>query len=197
MTHYAIEHWTDFARGLVTGQEREAMQAHLHTCPSCKRQLEQLQQVVGFARREAEAPDPLIARAISIFEQPTAVSKWRKLTALLEFDSFSEAAVAGVRSGHASARRLVFTAEDCRIELLIESAEQLVSLAGQVSMRSVSQSSTATEIVLEKGRRALQRTMTNEHGEFHMETEFETGLRLRITDSLGGRKLEVVLPKLT
>src|SRR5690349_12361004 len=37
MSHYAIDQWVDFTRGVTTGEERARMSAHLDGCSECNR----------------------------------------------------------------------------------------------------------------------------------------------------------------
>ena len=199
MTHFSIEGWTDFIRGLVAAPQREAMQRHLNDCPACRRQCDLLRAVVEMAARDVDVPPDVFARAAAIVPRtPPLRSLLRPLAAILQFDSFASTAAAGVRGGETPTRHLVFTAEECRVELLISAGgpEQLLLVTGQVSLSDSTHGASAP-VVLLKGKRVLQRVAANERGEFQLESPPQSGLRLRIIDNLRGRSVEVALPTLT
>jgi hypothetical protein len=196
VTHPSDEAIADFARGLLQEAERETLQRHFDLCESCREQVRLLARVSESASRDCEVPADVLRRAVAIFPQAVPEpSRLRRIAALLAFDSYGQPALAGLRSAAVATRRLVFTTEDCRIEILIDrpGAGDRMALTGQVSFGTAARGK-SVEIALAKGRRVLQRTVSQASGEFHLDAAAQAGLRLRVTDPFGGREVEVLLP---
>lgn len=198
MTHYPIERWTDFARGLLPEPARSEMELHLSGgCRSCARLVTLLRSVVATAERDVEVPAAVVANALAIFvaRPERGESRWRKLIASLIFDSQAELALEGVRGARGAARRLAFSVEDFAVELLIDvgGRQRTLAITGQISTARKSVEPPVMEVLVMSGRDVLERTRTNEFGEFHLEFPSRAGLRLCIPDEAGGCEIEVPL----
>lgn len=202
MTHYAIERWADFVRGLVPEPYRSEMEAHLGGgCDSCAPVVARLRNVVETARHDVDVPDAVVARAARLFvpRQQGGESLWRQVLAALTSDSEAALALEGVRSAGGGAHRLAFRAEDVTVELLVDRSgpRRAVAIAGQISMARGAAGTAALPVLLMSGRQVIQQTSTNESGEFHLESPSRANLRLCVRDGAGRREIEVPLGSVT
>lgn len=117
------------------------------------------------------------------------------------FDSFSQPALVGVRSGApATARQMVFEADGMMVDLRFDRPPRStsVSLIGQVLNEKAPRVSLANAAVMlwtEKGL-VLAQTTTNTLGEFHLEFEPQTRLRLSI-EGVAGKVIRIPLANLS
>jgi hypothetical protein len=97
-----------------------------------------------------------------------------QIIASLDFDSFSEPMLAGVRSSAALPRQRVFSAGDIDVDVKIEAAQgnKRISLTGQV-MSEVSNFVQNAVVRLESDGMVRYRTRTNKMGEFSFEVPNE------------------------
>lgn len=188
-THYSIEAWTDFARGLDPSGQRSAMQAHLDQgCAECRRRLDLLAETWAMTRQDEanEPPAPVLARAIAIFPSPavTPTSDWVGALAELLFDSWASPALAGMRSVRGSSRELRYRVGDLEVELqLLPGADlrtmqvlgQLQATPRAASAPSLQQAS--VQLSLGKSRFSAE---CNEFGEFQLECPAGPGAVLHI-----------------
>jgi hypothetical protein len=202
MTHYSIERWADFVRGLTPDPEREGMERHLSGgCGSCLSLVTLLRGVVETAANDIDVPAAVLADAAAIFapRRERGASRWAKLVAVLVFDSDAALAPAGVRSAGGGARRLAFSSEDFAVELLVDvtGPQRTVAITGQISAPGKPAEASALAVLLMSGRQVFERTLTNEAGEFHLEFPTRAQLRLCIRDEVRRREIEVPLGPMT
>jgi hypothetical protein len=137
--HISFELLADLAESRVAPQDREPLMNHLRVCSDCARTWQDLGQLVGLMRSDdsADAPQPVIARALNIFQpkprrQTATPSLVGRLLASLSFDSLNVAPAFGVRSGQATTRQLIFSAGDVDIDLRIAAQDDRFVVSGQV-----------------------------------------------------------------
>jgi hypothetical protein len=121
----------------------------------------------------------------------------RRLLASLTYDSFAQALPAGIRSGGAMARQMVYEADGLTIDLRIDqhANSQALSIVGQVlDARTLRLAPVAVPVaLLNRQGEPLQRTATSNFGEFHLEVAAEAEMQLAIeVDS--GRTVCITLP---
>lgn len=125
----------------LVGQEEAS--AHLASCAQCAGELSRLQQVIGLMRTDAseDAPHNALAHALNLFdarrraatpESRSGKSVVGRVLAALSFDSTQNAPAYGLRSAHAAARQLLFSAGDNDLDLRIAPSGDEWTLSGQV-----------------------------------------------------------------
>lgn len=192
MKHYSIEKWADYMRGLVDGGERAEMQRHLDgACAQCNRMLERMRAVQSALLEEVEVPEAFLEGARGIFRRNVAVAPVRRLIAILSFDTFAEPVPVGVRGGTQQTRRLAYAVEDFKIELLVMTGavKGRAGLTGQVT---TSGAGLIGPVRLISKNRVVSSVPASEFGEFQMEFEVRSGLRLVIP--CAGRRAEIEVP---
>lgn len=137
--HISFEVLADLAEQRIVPSEQEPLLAHLQSCSDCSQSWRRLDHLVGLMRTDdsVDAPQPLIARALNIFQRPlgresASPSLLRRLVASLNFDSFSAEPAFGFRSGPAEARQLIYSAEEIDLDLRIAPLDDRWRLSGQV-----------------------------------------------------------------
>ena len=115
----------------------EAVRAHLAVCADCAGQVARLAQTMELMRTDSaeDAPAALIARATRLFDgrkAAAAPSLWRRLQAVLQFDSLQMAPAMGMRAGGEGPRQMMFTAEDLDLDLRFTQVEEGWIVAGQL-----------------------------------------------------------------
>src|SRR4029077_5638462 len=205
MRHFTLEEWADFARGVVEGERRTAMHSHLDTgCKSCGAVLSLWQRVHDIARRELAYEPPASAlrysKAAFTLHRPPETHPKRAGRAKLLFDSFLQPQLAGVRSGDAAVRQLLYGTGDYHIDIRIEPQEdsEKVSLVGQVlNANDVDQHLNSAPVALLHAGRVRAETVTTRCGESRLECDVKSGLQLRVRLPHGNEvRVPVVEPTL-
>ena len=184
MDHLSEEDCVDLVRGQA--QEATRMRGHLETgCRRCAGAVRLWEGVHGVARRESayEPPDAAVRQARGAFAlrppRPSLLTELAGQVALV-FDSFRERAV-GVRSATRAPRQLLYKAGRYTIRLRLEPAEdtERVYLVGQIVDELDPRGPLQDIAVLAMaGPRTLDRTLTNEMGEFVLEPRAAENLQL-------------------
>jgi hypothetical protein len=186
MQHYSLEDWTDFARNVAAKGKKAEMQSHLDTgCKPCTKVYSMWQRVSEAAHREAAYEPPRDAvqtvKGLGVIHGLGRAPKKSLNLVQLLFDSFQAPVQAGVRSSAATARQLLYGAGNYRIDLRMEpqADSEKVALVGQV-LNAVDPSPTSAPIpvVLFKGSKILSVSRTNSFGEFHLECDLDSDLKL-------------------
>lgn len=205
-THFDIDRWADFVRGLAQPAEHAEMEKHLaQGCKRCNHQVGLLQRLVEGAagiRTATEAPDAVMQRALTIFRQkpPVTRSEGHRLVASLLFDSFATPATAGARGASRGTRRLSYRAENFELDLLadFDRRSQTVTITGQLSDRVTPGNVFARiPVQLVSGRKTLQQTVTDEFGEFQLDSPIAKGLTLRVAHKAADIEIDVPLAPLS
>jgi len=121
----AIEHQRD----------NERLTNHLAQCSSCREEHGRLAAVIELMRSDTsqDAPRDVIEYAVNTFkaraEQPSLL---RRLIGVVSFDSSHNAPAFGLRSGQATARQLVYTADEVDVYLRLAAEGENWVLSGQL-----------------------------------------------------------------
>jgi hypothetical protein len=188
MSHYSLEKWADFVRGVIGEREKAAMQSHLEDgCVMCREALSLWRRVhsLGRLERNYEPPESTVRalRAAFSLYGPSKIRSGAKAVASLLFDSFRSPLAQGVRSGASGARQLLYGAGKYRIDLRVESPVESEGLAlfGQVLDSSDPGAEIgATVVRLVKDRKVVAESETNRFGEFRLESNTQGSLQLRV-----------------
>jgi hypothetical protein len=139
MEHFSTQNWADFVRKAADPATTLVMQQHLDkACPGCLKSSQIWRFVMDEIQRlsDAEPPESSV-RAVK------AGFRLRKVVpfpsgaldlATLQFDSAQQPLVAGVRSGHASARQLLYKSGTVCIDMRMQPTpgSESIMLIGQL-----------------------------------------------------------------
>jgi hypothetical protein len=186
VSHYQIEEWVDFVRGLVNPELYKKMKGHLDAgCKECSEVAGLFSRIAERAMEDArcEVPDYVVRnlRALYSLQQPEEVRLLPRTIARLVFDSFREPLVAGVRSQQSVAHQLMYVAGPYCVDLRLERehGSKHVRMVGQIASREHGASGVAEVPVFLLSRNfVVNKTATNKFGEFSMEYTPRHGLRL-------------------
>lgn len=211
MSHYHIEQWADFVRGLLSGNERGKMREHLASgCAECNATVRFLTRVTETAANERfyDAPSREPAdQAIRAFG-PSGASALiaarigralRTIVAALTYDSAVDYQIAGARSNSSPARHLLYEADPYVVDLRVETdGENATATAtGQVVNRTSPESHlVGLPVFLMAGSRIVGESESNRVGEFIIEFRPERNLRLYIPVAGAGEQIEISLEQL-
>jgi len=198
--HIAEPAWADFVRGHSTPEAKSAIESHLSGgCAACSSAAALWKSFMNVAAQEKlYTPPPhtvRLAKAQFAAAKLTA-SAARSLVSLV-FDSFAQPLPAGIRSGTAMARQMVYEADGLTIDLRIDkhANSKALSIVGQVldarTLRLAPQS--VPVALLNRQGEPLQRTSTSNFGEFHLEVAVEAEMQLAI-ELASGRTVCITLP---
>ncbi|MFZ3339805.1 MAG: hypothetical protein WA213_02905 [Terriglobales bacterium] len=201
MEHFSEQAWADFGRGFGASEKARGIKTHLATnCLNCKSESRfwSRLQSMAVAEREYSAPENLVRLAKLEFaaKHEFQAEKWSLANVL--FDSFSQPALAGVRSSAAIARQVVYEAEgltvDLRFDVVVPSGR--VSAVGQILDRQTPREllTGSPVVVWTENGRLVATTTANAHGEFQL--EFEAQDDLRLTARVGDRRVKLPLANL-
>jgi hypothetical protein len=188
MRHFGQEDWADFARDLVKGERRTAMENHLESgCKECGKVLGMWQRVHEIGQRNASYEPPAnVVQSIKgmyVIHGPRGAQPRKTAVARLLFDSFDAPQPEGVRSVGGGIRQLLYGTDAYRVDLRIEpqEASEKMVLVGQVlNSENPNEGVSAAPVIIVKGRKVRALGVTNRFGEFHVECEVERGLQLRV-----------------
>lgn len=133
-SHISLETLTDIAEDRTTGAALEAATAHVSACSACGDTLRQLRQLILMMKSDdaEDAPRDVLMSAIKNFRL-SSKSPLRRIIAILTFDSRSAGPAFGMRSlQRASSRQLLYSAEECELDLRITVQNEECVVAGQV-----------------------------------------------------------------
>jgi len=200
MSHFADEAWFDYVRKLLAPDQMQQMKTHLDEhCAECTELYDIWQRVLDTVTRESRyaVPPSDVAVVTAAFKRYHRSALPRTpLVAALVFDSLYDPAPAGFRSVLAQARHLLYEASNWTIALRLKTEPaNRVSLVGHVTRTGPSSGTegSAFEITISRGDTLIAQTMANNLGEFHLEYQNLSALRLRLrlSDEHG---LDVDLP---
>jgi Putative zinc-finger len=199
VTHYSLEAWADFVRGLLDDGERQRMRDHAQGCARCgddQRRMAEVADTLSWDSKVQPRPE-IVRRAHALAARLPAPRPGflRRLVAALVVDTGTQPALAGVRSGGRGVRQMVFNAERYQVHVQWEHAAPggPVSLVGRVAATTeatlppgiVVQAVTPTTIAGE--------TTTNKFGEFVLECPWDPALALHLPVVSDGVRIEVPL----
>ena len=188
MNHYAIDQWADFSRGVVSGPEGERMRAHLADgCRECGHLSEFTAKLVtacGAASAVSVPESSLrLARAIFPVRVSSRTGRGNRIPIELIFDSFLAPAPAGLRATWQVGWQGLYRAGDCSVDLRIEPELRTsrASVIGQITNHvapDVDMSNLPVSLL--HGKQVIAETVSNQFGEFQMEYEEQSQLKLCI-----------------
>jgi anti-sigma factor RsiW len=198
VTHYALENWTDYVRGLVDEPARRAMVAHLGECAECAGRVAAVSRVAETIAWDAAHPiaPAVLARVHALagrLPRPTQGALARVI-AQVRFDSRTQPAPAGVRTAGTGLRQMVFEADRFQVHVQWErgTSDGRVTVVGRISAQTGA--SVPTGIPVQAvGDAASAVNSTNEFGEFVIECLWSPSLRLLLPLEREGLQIEVPL----
>lgn len=201
-THFTDEIWADYVRGLSAPADASAIEQHLRSdCDSCLRSFRFWQAFVHHTAGEA---------GIQIPEQDlqgsrAAYSEWfrryslpsRARMARLIFDSLLQPLPAGIRASGPSPRRILATLGSWSVDLRLESpSDRRIFMAGQVLRSGKGGTPVKAPVVLMSGGALVAETSVNDFGEFQLQFDKTSNLRLYVTIT-ASRPMGIDLPDLS
>jgi hypothetical protein len=185
--HFTEADWVEFARGQGDREHRAEVARHLEAgCVACERTVRLWAALLSVADQEnADGPIKAAIRQVSrrFARQRRQLGETASRAVALVFDSFHEPQLVGVRASGLSPRHLLYKAGHYTIKLQVEpaAAADRISIVGQI-LNEEDPTGVLRHIAVRalKGSRTLERTLTNELGEFHLEPDASEKLRLSI-----------------
>jgi hypothetical protein len=196
MMYFDVVEWTDFA----SDDWQKAMQKHLGT--GSKRRLETLapwQKVANAETVDASYQPP--AETVHVAKAALATAGLMagppETGGLIEllFDSFSHAALAGIRSAAMSIRQMLYRAEPYQIDIQLEAQPERNRLVVTGQLLDISHPEVVgrdVQVTLSDGRESVINTMTNQFGEFRGEVENSGDMELSFL-GLSGKPIVILL----
>jgi hypothetical protein len=204
MSHYAIDQWVDFSRGVVTAEEGTRMRAHLaEGCRECTPLCDFTTRLKDTCSRSAATQVPefalRLARAIFPVRVPERPRRGNRIPVELIFDSFLVPAPAGLRATWQVGWQGLYRAGDCSVDLRIEPElkSSRAAVIGQVTNHVLPGVDMGNlQVCLRAGKLVVAETLSNRFGEFQLEYDENAHLKLCINlpDS---RVIQFPLRKLT
>lgn len=196
MEHFSEEVFADYVRGIKHAE----LDSHLSgDCQQCSQVIQVWSRLQAITARESNyAPPSESVRMVKL--EFAAAAQEEAQPATLVFDSFAQFAFAGVRStGPVAARQLVYEVEGMMVDLRFDHSpgSKCISLIGQVLKQEGPGRSLANAPVMlwtEKGL-VMAETRTNGFGEFQLEFEVQSRMRLSI-QAFGGNVIRIPLADL-
>ncbi|MGB9199655.1 MAG: hypothetical protein WCB53_22215 [Terriglobales bacterium] len=201
MEHFSEQVWADFARGFHASEKAQDIKAHIAAgCMDCKVEHSFWGRLQAMAQAECayNAPENLVRLAKLEFtaEREFHAEEWS--LANLLFDSLAQPLLAGVRSGGAIARQVVYEAEGLTVDLRFDRVvpSGTVAAVGQIlDSCSPHELLAGSPVVIWTASGQLVATTTaNSYGEFQL--EFEARDDLRLVARVGTRRLRMPLTNL-
>ena len=204
MSHYDIICWTDYARGLVSGQEHSDMTRHLAECNRCRVTHALLATVAARLKADMQYQVPVDAvrnvRALFSANARPVRSVLQKLAGKLVFESFDQPQLAGVRSAAGKGtRHALYEAGEYSVDLRVESEQgsSRMSMVGQLAVRSQGPNTVdQVPVRLMSGRQLVAEAVSNQFGEFQLNYEPKRQLKLHIPLQNRGERIELQLGSL-
>jgi hypothetical protein len=191
MQHFSEQAWADFVRGVSESETKANIESHLaRGCSDCGATSHVWSQVQTMVSNEKSYTPPESAVRMVKLEFASANSQEQvSVLANLRFDTFAQPLAAGIRSGAAVARQLVYEADGLTVDLRLDSQRSgKILVVGQVldqRLPRVSPSGLCIAVWTPKGQPFLE-VSPNESGEFQLEVNAQDDLRLLI--EVAGRK---------
>jgi hypothetical protein len=192
MQHFSEQAWADFVRGVSESETKANIESHLaRGCCDCGATSDvwnQLQTIVS--NEKSYMPPESAVRMVKLEFVTTNSQEQASVLANLLFDTFVQPLAAGIRSGAAVARQLVYEAEGLTVDLRLDSQSPSgkILVVGQVldqRLPRVSPRGVSIALWTPKGQPFLE-VSPNESGEFQLEVNAQDDLRLLI--EVAGRK---------
>jgi hypothetical protein len=182
--HFAEDDWVEFARGQGDREHRAQVARHLEAgCAECERTLQLWAALLSVGDQENSDGQGNRVRRRFTSDRSEALGERVSAAVALVFDSFRQPQLAAVRGTGLSPRHLLYKAGRYTIKLEVEAgaASDRLSIVGQI-LNEQHPTGVMRDIAVRalKGSRTLDRTLTNELGEFHLEPDTSDKLQLSI-----------------
>ena len=186
--HFTEDDWVEFARRHGDPEHRAQVARHLEGgCPDCELTLRLWAALLSVADQETfDQPEEAAVREIKrrlARKRLEPIGERVSRAVALVFDSFRQPQLAAVRATGLSPRHLLYKAGRYTIKLQVEpgTAADRLSIVGQI-LNEQDPTGVLRDIAVcaLKGSRTLDRTLTNELGEFHLEPGASERLQLSI-----------------
>jgi len=187
MEHFSARAWADFVRGFE-GSEHRQMQSHLaNACRDCTPIHDTWKRVYTVALREGLYTPPAHATRMAKLRLAGSFSTAEfdpTIFAKLTFDTFTKPALAGIRSGPAAARQMLYETEELAVDLRFDHspAAKLIHVTGQIldKRQPYRAIANATVRVWTPKGQPVAEARTNDFGEFRLQFAPEEGLKLSL-----------------
>jgi phage FluMu protein Com len=204
MKHYAIDQWADFTRGMLATEERMQMQAHLHGgCPKCRQVSEFTAKLTDTCTNlvAESVPESTVRLARAIFPVRVAdrPKRGNRLPIELIFDSFLVPSPVGLRATWQVGWQGLYRAGDCSVDLRIEPElkSSRAAVIGQITNHVLPELEMGNlPVCLRSGKVVVAETLSNRFGEFQMEYDQQSQLKLCI-DLRDAKSIQVPLKRFT
>ena len=177
MKHPDLPQWADYARALVTDDERAALRRHLEedNCGLCRATVAAFEQVAETAAADLQMAPPAGAlRSVKAFfatQHPGAHGFWTELKLRVSFDSALAPAASGSRSQGEGAdnRHLLYESDQYTVELSLDFPTDAVGavLRGQI-LEAQGEPRSHTPVFLVGRGEVLGRAISAQQGTFEM-----------------------------
>ncbi len=203
MTHYAIDQWADFTRGLLADEHRAQMQVHVDSgCERCCHLWDFTTRLtatcISLATTSVPESTVRLARAIfpvRVHDRPT---RGNRLPVELIFDSFLVPSPVGLRATWQTGWQGLYRAGDCSVDLRIEPElnSSRAAVIGQIANHTLPELEMGNlPVRLRSGSQVVAETLSNRFGEFQLEYDQQSQLKLCI-DLRDAKSIQVPLKKL-
>jgi len=203
MKHYAIHQWADFTRALAGNEEFTEMQAHIQNgCSRCRQLADFTTKLtatcISLATDEVPESTVRLARAIFPVRVQEGPKRGNRLPVELIFDSFLVPSPVGLRATWQVGWQGLYRAGDCSVDLRIEPELKFprAAVIGQITNHVQPELEMGNlPVCLRAGKVVVAETLSNRFGEFQLEYEQRSKLKLCI-DLRDSKSIEVPLKKL-
>lgn len=201
MEHFSEQAWADFVRGFENS-ERRRLQSHLAgACRDCTASHETWKRIRTVASREGlYTPSADATRMAKLaFAGRFSLQSNSAVFANLTFDTLRQPALAGIRSGAAAARQLLYETEGVAVDLRFDHspAVKLIHVTGQILDKRAPHGAirNAAVTVWTPNGLPVAEARTNDFGEFRLQFESQEALKLSI-QTPGQPAVRIFLPSL-
>jgi hypothetical protein len=178
MKHYAIDQWADFTRGVLAEEQRTPMQGHLDRgCQKCRHLSDFTAKLAVTCTSLAMDPVPestvRLARAIFPVRVPDRPKRGNRLAP----------SAVGLRATWQVGWQGLYRAGNCSIDLRIdpELSSSRAVCVGQITNHALpEQEMGSLPVCLRSGKLIVAETLSNRFGEFQMEYDQQSQLKLCI-----------------
>lgn len=201
MEHFSEQAWADFVRGFENSERRQ-LQSHLAgACRDCTDSHETWKRIRTVASREGLYTPPADATRMAklAFAGRFSPQSNSAVFANLTFDTLRQPALAGIRSGAAAARQLLYETEGVAVDLRFDHspAVKLIHVTGQILDKRAPHGAirNAAVTVWTPNGLPVAEARTNDFGEFRLQFESQEALKLSI-QTPGQPAVRIFLPSL-
>jgi hypothetical protein len=172
----------DYLEGRLNGVGKRKFENHLATgCQDCRKTMDWFQKFMTTMKSEKvlyDAPENSIQKALSIFgEQKKSVQEW--VVAHLQFDSWMEPQMAGIRSDQLGPRHWIYWTDAYKIHVMLDPSTEGDELIGQLAPNIREADVAGCLVELTSKNRRVSTLYTNQNGEFRF-TSVPKTFELRI-----------------